>query len=112
MSKGALDAFALVINFLTLDLESKHVIIGLFEAKGTTRINLVNQLQALFEEYKLINKIYYVKHKGTNLSTMKNVLKQIVSYEKLGILASFEGVCFGHAYSKACQHAAFDEKVS
>jgi hypothetical protein len=71
MNKGALDAFALVINFLTLDWESKHVIISLFEAKGITRINLVSQLQALFEEYKLINKIYYVKHKGTNLSTIK-----------------------------------------
>jgi len=43
---------------------------------------------------------------------MRNVLKQIVSYEKLGILAPFEGVCFGHASSKACQHATFDEKVS
>ncbi len=38
MSKVAFDAFALVINFLTLDWESKHVIISLFEAKGITRI--------------------------------------------------------------------------
>jgi hypothetical protein len=43
---------------------------------------------------------------------MRNVLKQIVNYEKLGILAPFEGVCFHHAFSKACQHATFDEKVS
>jgi hypothetical protein len=43
---------------------------------------------------------------------MKNVLKQIISYEELGILAPFEGVCFGHAFSKACQHVTFDEKVS
>jgi hypothetical protein len=57
MSKGALDIFALVINFLTLDWEPKHVTIGLFEAKDITRINLVNQLEALFEEYKLTNKI-------------------------------------------------------
>jgi len=34
MSKGALDTFALVINFLTLDWEPKHVTTGLFEAKG------------------------------------------------------------------------------
>jgi hypothetical protein len=57
MSKGALDTFAFVINFLTLDWELKHVTIDLFEAKDTIGINFVNQLQALFEEYKLINKI-------------------------------------------------------
>jgi hypothetical protein len=42
MSKGAFDTFALVINFLTLDWEPKHVGFGLFEAKGTIRINLAN----------------------------------------------------------------------
>ncbi len=34
MGKGALDTFALVIFFLTLDWEPKHVTIRLFEAKG------------------------------------------------------------------------------
>jgi hypothetical protein len=42
MNKSALDTFSLVINFLTLDWESKHVIIGLFEAKNNIEINLVN----------------------------------------------------------------------
>ncbi len=64
MSKGALDTFALVINFLTLDWEPKHVIIGLFEAKWTSEVSLVDQLQTMFE-YKLINKIIWnVKDEG------------------------------------------------
>jgi hypothetical protein len=42
-----------------------------------------------------------VKDDNKNLSTMINALKQIVSSEKLGILAPFESVCFGHALSKA-----------
>jgi hypothetical protein len=42
MNKGVFDTFALVINFLTLDWEPKHVTLGLFEAKGTTRVNLAN----------------------------------------------------------------------
>jgi hypothetical protein len=42
MNKSALDTFSLVINFLTLDWESKHVTIGLFEAKNTIGINFVN----------------------------------------------------------------------
>ncbi len=50
-----------MINFLTLDCEPKHVTIGLFEAKSNTRINIGNQLQVLFEEYKFINKICYAQ---------------------------------------------------
>jgi len=49
-----------VINFLALDWELKHVTIGIFEAKGTIGISFVNQLQALFEEYKLIDKIIVI----------------------------------------------------
>jgi hypothetical protein len=42
-----------------------------------------------------------VKDDNKNLSTMINALKQIVSFEKLGTLAPFESVCFGHALFKA-----------
>jgi hypothetical protein len=42
MNKGALDIFVLVISFLTLDWEPKHVTIGLFKTKGIIEINLVN----------------------------------------------------------------------
>jgi hypothetical protein len=99
--------------FLTLYLKLKHVTIGLFEENGITIINFDGQLHTLFEEYKLTNKIiYYVEDESTNMSIMTNLLKQIVSYEKLKILAPFKNVCFGHALSKACQYAIFDENVS
>ncbi len=42
MSKGALDIFAHVNNFLTMDWESKYVAIGLFEENNVTGINLTN----------------------------------------------------------------------
>jgi hypothetical protein len=65
MSKSVVDIFSLVINFSTLDWEPKHATIGLFEVKDITKINLVNQQQALFEKYKLINKIIcYMKMKA------------------------------------------------
>ncbi len=50
--------FSFMINFLTLDWEPKHLTIGLFEAKGSIKINLVNELQALVEEYRLTNKLF------------------------------------------------------
>jgi hypothetical protein len=53
-----------------------------------------------------------MKDEGTNLFIMTNAFKQSVSFEKLVILAPFEGVCFGHALSKACQYATSNEKVS
>jgi hypothetical protein len=60
------DKFALVINFLTLDWEPKLVTIGLFEAQGTSKVSFIGQLQVLFEEYKLINKIIcYAKYEDT-----------------------------------------------
>ncbi len=61
----------------------------------------------------MTNKIIcYVKYKGTNLSTMTNVFKQIIRYKKLGILAPFEGVCFGHVFKKTCEYATFVEKFN
>jgi hypothetical protein len=42
MGKGAFHTFSLVINFLTLDWEPKHVAIGLFEAKGTFGVSLLS----------------------------------------------------------------------
>jgi hypothetical protein len=53
-----------------------------------------------------------VKGEGKKLFIMTNVLKQIIFYEKLGILAPVKGVYFGHAISKACQYATSNEKVS
>jgi hypothetical protein len=83
MSKGALDTFSIVINFLIVDWEPKHMTIGLFEAKVIIRISLVNQL---FENYTLINKITcYMRDEGNFLTTMTTILKLNVSCEDLGI---------------------------
>jgi len=49
---------------------------------------------------------------GINISKMKNVLKKIVNYEKLGMHAPFKRDCFDHALYKACQYTNFDEKVN
>lgn len=37
--------------------------------------------------------------------------KVVVSYECLGLEESFQSICFGHAFSKACQYAIRNEKV-
>ena len=39
-------------------------------------------------------------------------LKSVVGCDSLDLLVPFEGFCFGHTLSKACQYATADEKVS
>ncbi len=56
-------------------------------------------------------KIAYVKDEGYNLNTMTTTLKSIVSCDLLGLEESFQGTCFGDAFSKACQYVTTDEKV-
>jgi len=88
------------------------VIIDLFEATKITEQMLVNNLTKLFDQYGLINKIIvYVKDEGSNLNTMRIVLKFVVKCEVFGLNESFQSVCFGHAFSKACQYATINKKV-
>jgi len=66
----------------------------------------------LFDQYGLRNKIIaYVKDEGSNLNTMTIALKSIVKCEIFHLDESFQGACFGHVFSKACQYVTTNEKV-
>jgi hypothetical protein len=43
-----------------------------------------------------------VKDGGSNPNNMIITLKSIANYEALGLEESYQGTCFGHAYSKSC----------
>jgi hypothetical protein len=42
---------------------------------------------------------------------MNIVLKLVVNYDILGLEESYQCTCFGHAFFKACQYVAANEKV-
>jgi hypothetical protein len=42
---------------------------------------------------------------------MTIALKSIVSCDMLGLEENFQGNCFGHGFSKACQYVTIEEKV-
>ncbi len=66
----------------------------------------------LLNSYALKRKIIaYVKDKGSNLNTMTTILKSIIGCDMLGLEESFQGIYFGHEFSKACQYATIEEKV-
>jgi hypothetical protein len=42
---------------------------------------------------------------------MTSALKSVIKCEIFSLDESFQSVCFGHAFSKACQYATTKEKV-
>jgi hypothetical protein len=73
---------------------------------------LVRSLTKLLDKYGLRkNIIIYVKDEGSNLNAMSIVLKVVVNYESFGLGESFQGTCFGHVFSKACQYGITKGKV-
>jgi subtilase family serine protease len=71
---------------------------------------LVKTLTKLLDSYALGRKIIvYVKDEGSNLNIMITMLKSIISCDMLGLEESFQGICFGHAFSKACQYVTTKE---
>jgi hypothetical protein len=77
------------------------VTIGLFEATETIGQTLAKNFKELLDSYELSKKIIaYVNNKGENLNSMTTILKSIINCEVLGLEESFNGICFGHAFSK------------
>jgi hypothetical protein len=61
---------------------------------------LAKKLTKLLDSYAFRKKnIAYVKDEGFNMNIMTTTLKSIVSCDMLGLEESFQGVCFGHAFS-------------
>ncbi len=52
-----------------------------------------------------------MKNEEFNLNIMSSTLKIIISCDILGLEESYQSICFGHAFSKACQYATTNEKV-
>jgi len=69
-------------------------------------------LKKLLDSYGLSKKIIaYVKDEGTNLNFVTITLKFVANCEVLGLEESFNGIYFGHAFSKACEYATIENKV-
>ncbi len=87
--------------------------IKLFEAIETMKQTMVLKFQVLFNKYDLRVKIFtHVKDEGVNLNAMITILKLVVSCENLNLEEAFQGTCFGHTMSNACQYGTMDDKVS
>jgi hypothetical protein len=42
---------------------------------------------------------------------MTFALKLVLNCETLGVMKSFQGTCFAHAFFKACQYTTIEERI-
>lgn len=83
---------------------------GLFEVDETNGKNMVVQFKSLLSNFALMHcVITFMKDESNNLSTMAIALCSIIICQLLKFNQVYEGTCFGHVMSKACQ---YDNKVS
>jgi hypothetical protein len=70
-------------------LETKQIILSLFEVVEIIGETLAKNFIDLLDAYGLKNKIItYVKDEGSNLNALTNVLKSVVKCEALGLKKS------------------------
>lgn len=103
MSKGGINMFALIINYLDDGWILRHATIGLFEVHEATNVTMALQL--------IHHVIAFVKDEGINLGTMVVALRSIINYDPLKLSQVYEGACFGHVMFKMCQCVTNDDKV-
>jgi hypothetical protein len=84
---------------------------GFFEPTNMFGVAMATQVKNLQSLYNLLNKlITYVKDDNDNLSTLAQALISLFSCGPLGLTTPWQGSCFGHTFSKACQYVFNDIK--
>jgi hypothetical protein len=87
MSKGNINTFVLVINYVDEAWTPRHVIVRLFELHETNRNVMALQLKYLLKKFGLIHQVIaFVKDKGNNLGTMDATLLLMIDYESFKFL--------------------------
>jgi hypothetical protein len=82
MSKGGVDTFALVINYLDDIWKPRHAIVGFFKVHGTIGSAMALQLESLLRKIDLIQYVIaFVKDEGNNLKIVAAILKFIIECE-------------------------------
>jgi TRAP-type mannitol/chloroaromatic compound transport system permease large subunit len=79
MSRGCMDTFALVINYLNESRIPQHFTIALFEVHGSTGFSMVSHLHSLLEKYDLMHHmITIMKNEGSNLMFMATTVPLLI----------------------------------
>jgi hypothetical protein len=84
MSRVGYDTFVMVVSFINNFWELIDVTIRVFEVQNSTDGTMKNQVKILLDSFGLLNKVItYVKNESSNLNTLTNALKYVVSCSSL-----------------------------
>lgn len=112
MSCSEWSTYAVVVNFLNDAWVPCNVTIGLLETSSMAEVPLEVQLQDILSRFNLSTRIIaYVKDEGGSLDIITSALASVASCEVLEMDVPYAGACFGHAFSKCCEHATDNSKV-
>jgi hypothetical protein len=94
MSRLDYDTFVMVVSFINSFLKLTHVIVRIFEVQNTIDGTMESQVKILLDSFGLLDKvIIYIKNEGSNLNTLTNALKYVVSCFPLQLSTLFVRPC-------------------
>ncbi len=98
-----------MINFLMVNWQPKHIMIGLFEIINSYGQSLAKNLTKLLEKYDFKKNMNGEKY---NLNNIISILESIVSGNILGLEEIFQSTCFDYAFLKTYYYATTHEFFS
>jgi hypothetical protein len=93
MSKGGMDTFSLVINYLNDFWTPMHVTIGLLKVHEIRWFSMVRQLHTSLEKYDLMNCVVAFVKDENNLMSMVIELHSIIDCQLLKLKRIFAILC-------------------
>jgi len=99
------DTFVIIVNFINISWEPRHLTIKFFEVHNIVGVAMANHVKSLLDSFGLLDKIIaHVKDEKSNLNTLTFALTSIVYCITFQQACPFVRSCFGHAMPKATQY--------
>ena len=106
MSRGCEDIFDLVVHGMDNNFQQHQVHLRMVESGSITGLYLASVLKNELKKHNLMDRVIAcVKDGGSNLRSCTPILQGLVRCEFLDLDTCFEGPCFAHLLSNACNAA-------
>lgn len=114
MSRGCEDIFDLIVDRIDKEFKRHDIHLHMLECSSPKGVDLALVLMQELEKHNLLHCITAcVKDAGSNLKKCTQSIREITDCGAMGLDTCFDGVCFAHTLSGACNTAlvgAIDSK--
>ena len=116
MSRGCEESFELIVHGINKDFRRDQVLLRIFECNSTKGSGFAQILKPELEKHNLCQQLTAcVKHGGSNLKTCTEMVWETADCRAMGLATCFDGICFAHVVSGACNAAlrgTFDSQLN